>query len=142
MNAVDIGWPPSGLATSGAVIAGALADVLSAIPDVRAWPYLPDPFLPPGIVVGQPELSFTAEQATFCSQSWTWPVYLVVARTSERHAQGELYRLLDAALAALAADPDLHGTVAHAHALSARPQTITAGGVDLPGYTLTVAVLE
>jgi hypothetical protein len=126
---------------NGREIAEALAATLSAIPDIRIYAYGPDNFLPPGIAVQQPTMTWETQNRTFGAIQWTFPLLMAVARNSEREAQNSLYRLVEAVSDVLAEDHDLRGTVQTARLTTASPATVTSSGQEYPGYSLTVEVI-
>jgi hypothetical protein len=124
----------------GSDIAMALAEHLSAIPEVRVHAYMPDNFKPPGIVVHQPSINWATSNRTFCTREFTFPVSIVVARTHDRSAQAELDRILTAIEARMdeSTDSELLGQM---RLMSATPENFSVSGVDLPGYSVTVEVI-
>lgn len=128
------------MSITGTQIAQALAAHLSAIPEVRVHAYMPDNFLPPGIVVHQPSISWDTPNRTFCSREFVFPVSVVVARTHDRTAQADLDRLV-MAIEERMDEPSGEALLDQMRLKSATPETFSVSGTDLPGYSLTVEVI-
>lgn len=126
---------------NGGVIAEALATTLSQVQSLRVHAYAADSFLPPGVVVGQPDIALDGVPRTFCSVQWDFPCYLVVERITDVKSQRDLFNHIDSIFQVIENDPSLGGVVQQATALDARPQSVNVNGQDLPGYRINVQVL-
>lgn len=117
-----------------------LAACLADIPGLRVEAYLADKSRPPVAIIGQPTIDWLDPEAGFCWATWEFPVLIVVARNSDRDAQADLARLVQAVAAALDG-ADLTGAgVFSIRPMDARPTVATIGGQDLPAYQLRVQV--
>jgi len=126
---------------NGTDLAEALATLLGEILDIRVHPYPPDTFLPPGAVVGQPTLSWETDNRTFTAIQWTFPITLAVARPTEREAQMELLRMVEAVGDVLAESADLGGLAQSTRLMSAAPAQVTASGIDYPAYLCSAEII-
>ena len=92
-------------------VADALSSSLGTIEGLRAYPYFPDTFQPPGVVVGHPDIDFETAATTVCGGDWTMPAHLVVARSNDRSSSLTLFDFLDLVIAQIDGDPTLGGVV-------------------------------
>jgi len=127
------------MSVNGRDIAEALAAALS-VAGVRTYAWLPDTFVPPGIVVGQPAMDWQTER-TFCTQVWVFPITVAVSRNSDREAQAGLYDVVEAVAEVLSDDHDLGGLVQTSRLTTAVPTVVSANGQEFPAYQLTVNIL-
>jgi hypothetical protein len=103
-------------------------------PQHRVEHYLSDQFLPPGVVVGLPDVQGEGSGG-FCLWRVTWPLVVVVARaSSERLAQAQLLALLEHTLTGLRILPDAQVT-------QATYQPVTVAGQEHPAYRVLVQVI-
>jgi hypothetical protein len=123
----------------GSDIAMALAAHLSVIPEVRVHAYMPDSFLPPGIVIQQPTIQWDTEDRTFCTRKFLFPLAVAVPRNHDSTAQAELDRLVTAIEERFQDDPG--GDIQFARLLDARPVAVSSQGTDYPGYLISVEVV-
>lgn len=127
---------------NGQQVAEALAGVIGTVEGLRSYAYMPDTFVAPGAVVGQPDMLLEGgTRTTFCTVEWSYPITLAVARGSERQAQLDLFGFLDGIVEAINADPQLGGAAMTATVTDARPVTASVNGQDLPAYTVNIRVL-
>lgn len=119
-------------------VAKALAAMLDDVDGLRVYPFVPDNFRPPGVLVAMPAINFQDTQSGFCRASWTFPLTLIVSRNSEREAQDALSRLLSDIVVALDARPP--DGLFSVEPLDATPSSISVNGTDLPAYNLRVQV--
>ena len=111
------------------------------MPGLRAYAWMPDTFNPPGLVVGQPDLAYEGVQRTFCTAAWSFPLFLAVARTSDRAAQDTLFGFVDQVVDAITSDPTLGGAARTTTVTTATPAVHTSPAGELPGYTITCDVM-
>jgi len=127
--------------TNGQDISEALAASLSTIPDVRVHAFAPDTFLPPGIVIQQPVMTWETFNRSFCTIQWEFPIAVAVSRNTDRAAQTELFRLVEAIGDVLAENSTLDDVVNHTTVINATPGTITSQGIEYPSYVMTARVI-
>ena len=127
--------------TNGRDISEALAAALSVIPDVRVHAFAPDTFLPPGIVVQQPVMTWETQNRSWCTIQWEFPIAIAVSRNQDRAAQHALFNLVEAVGDVLAENSTLDDIVNHTQVISANPGSITSGGIEYPVYILTARVI-
>jgi len=123
------------------VVTEALSGVFATIDGLRSYAYFPDTFQPPGVVVGHPEIAFTGDHVTICSNDLTFPCHLVVARSSDRAVASTLFDFLDQMIAAVEGDSTLGGACELAQVLSASPETVAVNGTELPGYLVQIRTI-
>ena len=127
--------------TTGRELAEAIAAQLGSIADCRVWSFGSDTFLPPGIVVTPPSMSWGSEDRTFCEIQWTFDLQIVVARPNDKTPYDELDRLVGAVADRLGEDPSIGGVARYARLVTAEPATVTVSGTDLPAYIATLVVI-
>ena len=126
---------------TGRELAEAIATQLSGIANCRVYAFNPDTFQPPGIVVGQPSLSWNTPDRTFGQIQWTFTIVVAVARPNDKTPHDELDRLLLAIADVLGEDPSIGGIASYSQLIDASPAPVVTGGVDLPGYIATLEVI-
>jgi len=126
------------MAVDGVKVAEALASALSVIPGVRVHSFAPDTFLPPGIVLQQPTMTWDSTTRTFCAINWGFPAAVAVIRNTEAQAQAELFRIVGAIAEVLGEDPTIGGAAEFSRILSATPQAFNSQGTEYPGYLVNI----
>lgn len=123
-------------------LAKAIADHLAVIPDVRVFPYMPDGFQPPGIVVRQATIRWESQWAAFGSREWVFPLAVVVARTHDLTGQTDLDRITTAVEDRLQQGPDLApDLITESVLIDSQPVNVTVSGVEYPGRVINLRII-
>lgn len=86
--------PVVGPHTLEAVVA-ALATALDAVPDLRVYPFPADIVAAPAVVLTLPDSEFSIVQGAGESYTWTFPLWLFVAKADDRAGAAELRKYLE-----------------------------------------------
>lgn len=124
--------------TAAAVdVSQVLASCLAGIGGLRVYAHVADIARVPCCVIQLPTIDYADPSGTFCQAVWSFPLLIVVARTQDLEAQGQLSAFTNQVALALA--------TAAAPGLDIEPQlalptSVAISGQELPAYTLRVLV--